>query len=101
MVACEGNMYFDCRWCFYDGKPSPPLDDAYVYRKKYYPSYSQNTEKLHPVFKIKKSSSMEEFRKQYHKLAKECHPDKPNGSHEAFLKLSEAWEELNDPINQF
>ena len=90
----KGNMYFDCRWSFYDGKPPPRLDDAYVYRKRYYPSYSQNTEKIHPVFKIKKSSSMEEFKKQYHKLARENHPDK-GGDHEAFLKVQEAWEELN------
>ena len=94
MVACEGNMYFDCRWGFYDGKPPPPLEDEYIYRKKYYPSYTGDREKIHPVFKIKKSSSMEDFKKQYHKLAKENHPDK-GGDHEAFLKIQEAWEELN------
>jgi len=46
------------------------------------------------VFKIKKSSSQEDFKEVYRQMILETHPDK-GGSHEEFIKVQDAWEELN------
>ena len=46
---------------------------------------------IHPVFKIKKSSSEEDFKKEYKKLILQHHPDK-GGDSSMFIKIQEAWE---------
>ena len=48
---------------------------------------------IHPVFKIKKSSSEEDFKKQYKKLILKHHPDK-GGDSSMFIKIQEAWESI-------
>lgn len=48
---------------------------------------------IHPVFKIKKSSSEEDFKKAYRKLILENHPDK-GGDSKVFISIQEAWERV-------
>ena len=48
---------------------------------------------IHPIFKIKKSSSKDDFKKQYKKLILEHHPDK-GGDSSMFVKIQEAWENI-------
>jgi hypothetical protein len=48
---------------------------------------------IHPIFKIKKSSSEEDFKKQYKKLILKHHPDK-GGDSSMFIKIKEAWDNL-------
>ena len=45
-------------------------------------------------FKLKKSNSQEELKKEYYKLCKKFHPDKPNGSTKLFQKLQQIYELL-------
>ena len=52
-----------------------------------------STSDLHPIFKIKKSSSEEDFKKQYKKLILKHHPDK-GGDASMFIKIQEAWESI-------
>mgnify|MGYP003115661107 FL=1 len=50
---------------------------------------------IHPIFKIKKSSSEEDFKKQYKKLILKHHPDK-GGEASMFIKIQEAWEVIKN-----
>lgn len=52
-----------------------------------------NMNDIHPIFKIKKSSSEEDFKKQYKKLILKHHPDK-GGDSSIFIKVKEAWDNL-------
>ena len=52
-----------------------------------------NLNDIHPIFKIKKSSSEEDFKKQYKKLILKHHPDK-GGDSSMFIKIKEAWDNL-------
>lgn len=45
-------------------------------------------------FKLKKSNSQEELKKEYYKLCKKFHPDKPNGSTKLFQKLQQIYDIL-------
>jgi len=45
-------------------------------------------------FKLKKSKSQEELKKEYYKLAKKYHPDKPTGNTKLMQKLSQIYELL-------
>lgn len=53
----------------------------------------QTTDDIHPIFKIKKSSSADDFKKQYKKLILEHHPDK-GGDASMFIKIQEAYEKI-------
>lgn len=55
--------------------------------------FHQPTNDIDPIFKIKKSSSFEDYKKQYRKLILENHPDK-GGKNEIFIKIQEAWEKV-------
>jgi hypothetical protein len=99
-MGWEDSSYFNCRGSFYEqDKPPPPLGDEYKKRyrepfdEKDY-SYRTSNNEIHPVFKIKKSSSQEDFKEVYRQMILETHPDK-GGSHEEFIKVQDAWEELN------
>jgi len=48
------------------------------------------------VLGVAKTSTEEEIKKAYHKLALKNHPDKPNGSEEKFREVSEAYNILSD-----
>lgn len=48
---------------------------------------------IHPVFKIKKSSSEEDFKQAYRKLILQNHPDK-GGDSKVFINIQEAWERI-------
>jgi len=52
-----------------------------------------NSHEIHPIFKIKRSSSEEDFKKQYKKLILKHHPDK-GGDSSIFIKVKEAWDKL-------
>jgi len=53
------------------------------------------TNDIHPIFKIKKSSSQEDFKKEYKKLILKHHPDKSGEDGSMFIKIQEAWENLS------
>ncbi len=55
--------------------------------------HNSNSDEIHPIFKIKKSSSKEDFKKEYKKLILKAHPDK-GGDTSFFIKIQEAWEEI-------
>lgn len=98
-MGWEDSSYFNCRETFYDGQPDPPLGDAYQkrYREPFVEkdySYRTSHNELHPIFKIKKSSSQEDFKEVYRELILEHHHDK-GGSHEEFIKVQDAWEKLH------
>lgn len=56
-------------------------------------SFHPTNNDIHPVFKIKKSSSEEDFRKAYRKLILQNHPDK-GGDSKVFINIQEAWEKV-------
>ena len=112
------NSYFDCRWAAYGTEQTPPasLPDAYASsttnttnrenyskRKRQYSWFTdfderratQSDDAIHPVFKIKKSSSEEDFKDVYKKMILETHPDKVEGKEEEFIKVRDAWETLD------
>ena len=99
-MVCEENSYFNCRFCN-DYKPPPPLEEEYRKPKFYnfnkaeeYNYKTSYNNSMHPVFKIKKSSSMEDFKKKYRELILQHHPDKENGDHNKFIEIQEAWDNL-------
>ena len=99
-MVWEDNSYFDCRSYYYDSEPATPLEDAYRKPKFYnfnkseeYNYKTSRSETLHPVFGIKKSSSMEEFKEVYRQMILEHHPDK-GGDNQEFIRVREAWNEL-------
>ena len=107
------NSYFDCRWAAYGTEQSAPdrLPEAYqnqrsenpFFRKRYYvwgsgSGYAKrttDTDAIHPVFKIKKSSSEEDFKEVYKKMILASHPDKVEGKEQEFIKVRNAWETLD------
>ena len=106
------NSYFDCRWAAYGTEQTPPasLPDAYASsrenyskRKRQYSWFTdfdqsreeQSDDAIHPVFKIKKSSSEEDFKEVYKKMILETHPDKVEGREQEFIKVQDAWETLD------
>ena len=110
------NSYFDCRWAAYGTEQSAPdlLPDAYASsrenyskRKRQYSWFTdfdqsreeQSDDAIHPVFKIKKSSSEEDFKEVYKKMILETHPDKVEGKEQEFIKVRDAWETLDFNLN--
>ena len=55
----------------------------------------QDDDDIHPIFKIKKSSSQEDFKKEYRKLILKHHPDKSDNDGSFFIKVQEAWREIS------
>tara|TARA_R110002049_G_scaffold167564_3_gene333715 strand:+ start:9 stop:380 length:372 start_codon:yes stop_codon:yes gene_type:complete len=109
------NSYFDCRWAAYGTEQSAPdlLPDAYQnqtnyknkrHRYSWFKDFDQSREEqsddaIHPVFKIKKSSSEEDFKEVYKKMILETHPDKVEGKEQEFIKVRDAWETLDFNLN--
>mgnify|MGYP003631761411 FL=1 len=106
------NSYFDCRWAAYGTEQSAPdrLPEAYqnqrsenpFFRKRYYvwgsgsdPRTTDTDDAIHPVFKIKKSSSEDDFKEVYKKMILASHPDKVEGKEQEFIKVRNAWETLD------
>lgn len=59
-------------------------------------SYFDNTsDDIDPIFKIKKSSSEDDFKKAYRKLILKHHPDK-GGESSFFIKIQEAYENIKN-----
>lgn len=52
-----------------------------------------SSEDIHPIFNIKRSSSEEDFKKEYKKLILQHHPDK-GGDASMFIKVKDAWDTL-------
>jgi hypothetical protein len=50
------------------------------------------------ISQLKKSTSLEELKKEYRKLALKYHPDKPNGDHETFIEIQSEYERLCESI---
>ena len=55
----------------------------------------QDGDDIHPIFKIKRSSSQEDFKKEYRKLILKHHPDKSDSDGSFFIKVQEAWREIS------
>jgi curved DNA-binding protein CbpA len=49
------------------------------------------------VLGVKPSASENDIKKAYRKKQRQTHPDVSGGSHDAFLRVQEAWEVLGDP----
>ncbi|MAB65405.1 MAG: hypothetical protein CL662_01055 [Bacteroidetes bacterium] len=101
-MGWENCSYFNCRFSYNDYKAPPPLEEAYIRQPKFYNfnkaeeynyKTSYNNDSIHPVFGIKKSSSMEEFKEVYRQMILETHPDK-GGDNQEFIRVREAWDEL-------
>ena len=56
-------------------------------------------ENFYQVLGVKETSSQDEIKKAYRKLAIEHHPDK-GGSEETFKKISEAYDTLGDEVKK-
>ena len=69
---------------FYDETQNENCNNSY---------FDNHSEVIHPIFKIKKSSSEEDFKKAYRKLILKHHPDK-GGDSSFFIKIQEAYEEI-------
>ena len=59
--------------------------------------FSINDPKIFKTFeskinKLRKSSSIEELKKNYRDLARKYHPDKPNGDHKTFIEIQDEYE---------
>ena len=52
------------------------------------------------VLELDNKSSISEIKKAYKKLALKYHPDKNDGNSEQFIKISEAYQVLSDPIQK-
>ena len=74
--------YFNQQYNYYFNDPSLQTENVMEPRKD------------DKFIKLKKSSSHEELKKEYHKLAKKYHPDKPTGSTKLFQKLSQIYQLL-------
>ncbi len=46
------------------------------------------------INKLRKSSSIEELKKNYRDLARKYHPDKPDGSHTDFIDIKKEYDKL-------
>tara|TARA_R110001632_G_scaffold17656_1_gene55723 strand:- start:1045 stop:1368 length:324 start_codon:yes stop_codon:yes gene_type:complete len=101
-MGWEDSSYFNCRDTFYDqGKPPPSLGDEYKQQRKRYRepfvykdyNYRTSHNDIHPVFRIKKSSSQEDFKEVYRVMILQTHPDK-GGDHDKFIEVQAAWDEL-------
>jgi hypothetical protein len=69
------------------------------YIPQYNPSYVSNVihvkkEPTDTFYHLKKSDSAEDLKKEYYKLAKQLHPDKPTGSTKLFQKLKQIYDIL-------
>jgi len=61
------------------------------------PKKDVNTTRFYEILEVSKTSTPDEIRKSYRKLAAKYHPDKPGGSQEKFQELQGAYEILSDP----
>ena len=87
-------------WATYDhaySKGVPSVKPKYYDTEKKIYNNSKEDKDIHPIFKIKKSSSEDDFKKAYHKLILKHHPDK-GGSSSIFIKIQEAYENLSTTL---
>jgi molecular chaperone DnaJ len=85
------NIPFDIPFVFetYNNIPPSPIVNT------------NNKKDLYNILNITKESTKNEIKKSYHKLAKEYHPDKQNGSDEKFKELNEAYNILSDDDKRY
>lgn len=55
--------------------------------------------KIYRILGVDRSSTEDEIKKAYHKMAIKLHPDR-GGSQEDFIKLQEAWEDYKNNKNK-
>jgi len=71
---------------FYDETQNENVNHSY---------FDNKSEDIDPIFKIKKSSSEDDFKKAYRKLILKHHPDK-GGEPSFFIKVQEAYENIKN-----
>ena len=71
---------------FYDETQNENVNHSY---------FDNQSEDIDPIFKIKKSSSEDDFKKAYRKLILKHHPDK-GGEPSFFIKVQEAYENIRN-----
>lgn len=71
---------------FYDERQNENSENSY---------FDNTSDDIDPIFKIKKSSSEEDFKKQYRKLILKHHPDK-GGDSSFFIKIQAAYENIKN-----
>lgn len=54
-------------------------------------------ENFYAILEVSVSATQDQVSTAYRKLALKCHPDKPGGSNETFVRLRRAYEVLTDP----
>jgi hypothetical protein len=57
------------------------------------PYFHEPCDDIDPIFKIKKSSSFEDYKKEYRKLILKNHPDK-GGDSKMFIMIQDAWKKI-------
>ncbi len=71
------------------------MNGKYFFQEPHRSACGQRSNDIDPIFKIKKSSSEEDFKKQYRKLILKHHPDK-GGDSSFFIKIQEAYENIKN-----
>ena len=56
--------------------------------------FEEADEDPYSVLGVARDATQAEIKKQYYKLARECHPDK-SGTHEEFIRINDAYELLS------
>lgn len=70
------------------------FEEEEMYGHSNYAENLQTNLDIDPIFKIKRSSSQEDFKKVYRELILKNHPDK-GGDSSMFIKIRKAWENLS------
>jgi len=85
-ISFNFKKYFNKQYDYYFVDPSLQTENVIKPRKD------------DKFIKLKKSNSQEELKREYYKLAKHYHPDKPTGSTHLFQKLTQIYNLLKSTL---
>ena len=81
----------------YKKRENPFFKEEYFFNEgpRDYPvEFEEVDEDPYSVLGVARDATQAEIKKQYYKLARECHPDK-GGTHEEFIRINDAYELLS------